>query len=127
MRTILISREILKTIIDHVVSLAYTGYLLLESRCISGLYFKDVPVGEDGHVSPFVLVIKATKRKVEDEGFKYFLAATLSVKGSDDPIKVLFGMSWEKTPLKTEVFNKAIDTILETQIEYNGTKYTFSL
>ena len=126
MSVFLISREILKAQIDYVVALAYTGDLLLESRCISGLYFKDVPVGEDGHVSPFVLAIKATKRKINGER-NYYLAATLSVKGSDNPIKVLFTMSWRKTPMKTEVFNKAIDEILKSHVEYDGTEYTFSL
>ena len=127
MRTILISREILKTIIDHVVSLAYTGYLALESKCSTGLYFKDVPVGQDGHVSPFVLSFMSTKRKVEDEGFRYFLAATLSKKGDSDIIKALFNMSWEKTPKKTEVFNKAIDEMLKAQVTYDEIEYTFSL
>jgi hypothetical protein len=127
MRTILISREILKAQIDHVVSLAYTGHLALESKCSSGLYFKDVPANEDGHVSPFVLSFMSTKRKVEDKGFRYFLAATLSKKGDSDIIKTLFNMSWEKTPKKTEVFNKAIDSILKTHVTYDGTEYIFAL
>lgn len=128
MNTILINREILKAQIDYVVALAYTSDLLLESKCTTGLYFKDVPDDEDRDISPFILKIIGTKRKVNGE-INYVLTATLSARGSipTDIIKTLFTMSWRKTPLKTEVFNKAIDEILKTHITYNGTNYTFSL